>query len=67
MIPRWRTQGALTEKVVQREVLKAWLTARVSKEEQRRQRIAKKENGNLTGLVTYPEFHKTTCNICKVV
>lgn len=62
MNPRWRTQEALTEKVVLRE-LKAWLTARGSKREQRRQRTAKSESGNLTGLVSNPEFHKITWNI----
>lgn len=64
MTQRWRTLGALTEMGVQREALKAWLTARASKEDQRRWMIAKKESGNPTGLVGYPEFHKTTCSIC---
>ena len=65
--PRWRTLGAPTEKAVQKEALKAWVTARVSKE-QRRQTIAKRGSGNLTGLVSYTEFHNNSnYNIHKAV
>lgn len=56
MTLKWRTLGALTEKVVQREALRAWLTARVLKGEQRRQKMAKKESGSHTGLVNFHHF-----------
>lgn len=58
--PRWSNQGALTEKVVLMEALTAWLTVTVLKVEQRRQRTAKKESENLTGLVNDPKHTITT-------
>lgn len=49
----WKMLGALTEKAALRE-LRAWLTVMVSREEPRRQKIAKRESGNRIGLVSAP-------------
>lgn len=57
--PSWRTLGAPIEKPAQRE-LRAWLIVTVWKEEPRRRKIAKRENGNRTGLVSF------FCNIPEI-